>query len=132
MTENWKAAFWSEVVLGKKIPCALTLCFVACAGHSLPPFQLGATPGSHSQTDHRRSALIWGSSVVTDSPADSTVPLGVAAGDTQDQPDSRPHAWPHVLALSPLAQSRGWRDFPGGPVAKTLSSGPGFDLWSGN
>ena len=27
------------------------------------------------------------------------------------------------------------RDFPGGPVAKTLHSqyrGPGFDLWSGN
>lgn len=33
------------------------------------------------------------SPVLTDSRADSTVPPGMAAGGTQDQPDAMPHAW---------------------------------------
>ena len=40
-----------------------------------------------------------------------------------------------IIIKSEISQREKDRDFPGGPVAKTVCSpwrGPGFDPWSGN
>lgn len=81
---------------------------MACAGHTLPPSGCETLPGPTARPTEEHGTHL-GSCGFTDSAADSTVPLGVAAGDTWDLPDTTPHVWNNGLAPCPLAQrSRDW------------------------
>lgn len=72
---------------------------MACAGHSLPPpsweTHLSPSAGLTQEDSAHR-----GSSVLNDSAADSSVPLGVIARGTRDQPATTPHAWQCPCSLS--------------------------------
>lgn len=59
---------------------------MACAGRALPPSGCGTLPGPPARLTEEHGTHL-DSCVLTDSAADSTVPLGVAAGDTWEPPD---------------------------------------------
>ena len=71
---------------------------------------------------------------IQESQAGNLVPLGVRSSGPQFPHFKSRKMTPCMVSIR-LQQESTFRDFPGGPAAKTLYSrgrGPGFNPWSGN